>query len=166
MNLWEGRFTSQALLDEWALLACMAYVDLNPIRSKLAKTPEASSHTSIQKRIQSLPLTPPKPSNLLPFTGNVRDDTPIGIPFNFSDYLELVDWTGRAIRDDKRGFIPNGLPSILSRLEIPPERWLWLTTQFEQMHGFVGSPKQIRAIAEMLGYQRTPGITQNQRLFN
>ena len=93
-------------MDARAILACMAYVDLNPIRAAMASTPEQSGYTSIQERILQ-----PENSCLRPFAE--QDD--IGIPFGLKDYLELVDWGGREIKRNKRGYIPASTPPILTR---------------------------------------------------
>ncbi|MFT5758310.1 MAG: REP element-mobilizing transposase RayT [Alteromonadaceae bacterium] len=139
-RFWEGRFKSQALLDEAALAACMAYVDLNPIRAKMATTPENSDYTSIQQRIKAA-LQGKQPIGLQPFIGNPKQNMPTGLPFELDDYMQLVDLTGRCIREDKRGYIEAKLPKILKRLNISAENWLILTTCFRTcFHGAVGKP--------------------------
>ena len=120
-RFWEGRFKSQALLDERALLSCMAYVDLNPIRAKMAKTPETSDFTSIKHRIDSAKKVKQTHQSLENFAGNKADL--IGISFTAKDYLELVDWSGRIVRKGKRGFIQSKTPPILEKLSLDDEAW-------------------------------------------
>ena len=133
-HFWEARFKSQALLDERALLTCMVYVDLNPIRAAIANTPETSDYTSIQERILN------KDTQLVGFG---RDECEL--PYTLSDYLDLVDVTGRAIREDKAGFIPEELPRILDRLQLPADSWLEEFKQFKSKHyTAIGTVQQIR----------------------
>jgi hypothetical protein len=100
-----GRFKSQALLDEAALLSCMAYVDLNPIRAGIADNLEDSDFTSIQDRIhqiQDKQGTCPRPQ-LMPFAESAEAQRePVTLPHKLKDYLELVDWTGRIIQATRR----------------------------------------------------------------
>lgn len=149
-KFWESRFTSQALKTEEALLSCMTYVDLNPIRAEMAESPETSDYTSVKERIvpafdldeavagqsRSGDLlsfeTSLKP--LLHFSRSDAGNLKSGIPYAYHDYLALVDWTGRIIRDDKRGTIDTALPPILDRLGISLEQWTVNTTRFEAIH--------------------------------
>ncbi|MCA6063412.1 transposase [Thalassolituus marinus] len=171
-RFWEGRFKSQALLDEAALAACMAYVDLNPIRACMAKTPEDSEYTSIKLRAEKAQAAHSpnhlhqQPKELLPFAGNPRQDIPKGIAMKLTDYLELVDATGRIIRDDKRGFISDNSAKILERLGLDEERWLSMTQNFENTFStFAGNEQKLRSTCERLQYQRPPGLNRCRTAF-
>ncbi len=187
-RFWEGRFKSQALLDEAGLLACMAYVDLNPIRAGIAETPEASQFTSLAQRIGDLGgrseaagksarsakaarkgskgSEAPRPSlSLTPFL-RTNKDADTHLPFRLSDYLELVDWTGRAIGEDKRGHIANELPPILARLNIDPGQWLdRMQIDGDRFGRAVGRLEALRAYAAKLGQQWLRGVRHSGRLF-
>jgi REP element-mobilizing transposase RayT len=156
-HFWESRFKSQALLDERALLSCMAYVDLNPIRAKMANSPETSDHTCIKSRIETLNGHRKPTLSIENFVGSKPDKT--GLPFVLRDYLELVDWTGRIVREDKRGKINSSLPPILERLSLDRNSWLILTTQFERQFGqWVGSEHIVRQVYSDRHYQRIPSM--------
>lgn len=162
-RFWEGRFKSQALLDECALLACMAYVDLNPIRASMAETPEASEHTCVKQRVDALKQNQSEKPTIESFTGSQAQA--IGIPFKLIEYLELIDWTGRIIRDDKRGKISERLPPILERLSFNQDAWKILTTQFEQQFKqWVGSEQIVKQAYSDKHYQRIPSTERHRAL--
>ena len=134
---WEGRFKSQALLDETALLACMVYVDLNPIRAAINKTPEDSNFTSIQHRLMTIAKAnlneEVQPSNLLPLIGyQPHSYIPKGLPFKLIDYFVLVEWSGRCIRDNKRGAIPDDILPLFERFNVNQDDWLTVITEFNR----------------------------------
>jgi REP element-mobilizing transposase RayT len=158
-RFWEGRFKSQALLDESAVLACMAYVDLNPIRAKMETTPETSQHTSIKKRIQAVKNKQQQPNILMPFVGNPRQNLPKGIAFQLKDYCELVDTTGRCIRDETAGYIDSSHSPILERLGLDSAQWLTLTTEFEKHFCYAaGAEQMMNTFKRHTHHQRLRGM--------
>lgn len=56
------------------------------------------------------------------FVSNQRLNMPDGLPCRLTDYLQLVDWIGRQIREDKRGSVDGDLPCIQTRLDIGEEQ--------------------------------------------
>ena len=150
-RFWEGRFRSQALLDETALLKCMAYVDLNPIRAKTATTPGSSDHTSIKARIEGMD------GHLLPFASNGCDNRS-AVPMNYQEYLLLIDWTGRALRPDKRGVITGNQPLTLETIGLSPNDWVREMRYYGRWYyRAVGSLQVLNRYCDHLGQQWLKG---------
>jgi len=137
-HFWESRFKSQALLDERALLTCMAYVDLNPIRAGLAKSLKTSEFTSAKERIEE------NNTDLAPFGQGESD-----LPYYLSSYLDLVDQTGRIIQNDDHGFIPDKMASVLIELNFNPDSWLDELNGFKSF-GFsaIGTVQQLQTYSD------------------
>jgi len=168
----------------------VSFVDLNPIRARLATVPGDSAFTSIAERLQEAgkaedesgvsaadaaapapPAAEPRRSHPLEAHLNALPRAPLkpfdatgrmaaAIPLAFDDHLELVDTTGRVIREDKRGYIPGETPKILERLNIDPE--LFIATAARMLDLFstaIGTPEHLTAhcVARNVAFLRGMG---------
>ncbi len=179
-RFWEGRFRSQALLDEAALLTCMSYVDLNPVRAGLAPSLAASAFTSIQQRLaeaareggddqggQVVRAPGPRRPALAPFAppGGVapRADFLLG----FADYVELLAATGAAVRATASA-VPLGAGScrVLDRLGIHRGHWVE-TVQHYHRHFFtmVGHVQWIAVYCARTDRDKAKGTRWAKRVF-
>ena len=149
-HFWESRYKSQALYTPGALLACMTYVDLNPVRAGITAAPDEYVYTSLHQRLHpsigrgldsavaeylQRSGAVGEVNALLPFSSRETDDASDAVlPFAFKDYLALIDWTGRRAGPRKQGVIGKGGPSILARFSLERERWLGAALQFEDTY--------------------------------
>jgi len=176
-RFWEGRFKSQALLDEAALLACMSYVDLNPVRAGMAMTLESSDYTSVQARIkemffQATVLKDDARIRLMPFRsipGRSQEDySPWEkhLPFLFSDYLQLLDLTGRLVSHRKSGSISSDELPILKVLGIDAAHYLKTMRRSGNRFGAaMGSVVAMQKAAKQLKKRFVRGIGESRLLF-
>lgn len=170
-RFWEGRFKSQALLDEQALLTVMAYVDLNPVRAGIADSIETSEFTSGQQRLGEVIKREPEPAEattptLLPFVQALRRGEDHGLPFNLQDYLDLLDSTGRAVHPSKRGAIQEAIPRLLGTLGVELGEWLKSVAELHtRFRLFIGAPHRLSSLAEKRGWQWIRGQSAARRLY-
>ncbi|UXI68133.1 transposase [Tahibacter amnicola] len=115
-HFWESRYKCQALLDDAAIVACMTYVDLNPVRAGIASDLASSTHTSVTRRLRS---ARPAGHALRPIRGIPAKSFPI----TTIAYIDLVEWTGRQYQPGKRGRISEAPPSALRQLAIDEVQW-------------------------------------------
>jgi hypothetical protein len=137
------------------------YADLNPVRAALAETPEMSLYTGAKDRIDDLAARVDQYSShlwecegigrqsgwLSPIEIDQHQDLPgpdadtTGrrasnngfLSISLTDYLELLDWTGRSLSTDKRGAIPEHLAPILTRLNLDTDRFCKVVSRFGKL---------------------------------
>jgi len=170
-HFWEGRFRSQALLDDAALITAMVYVDLNPVRAGLAQSVSASDFTSGQQRLdevtqvggESPQVVRPR---LLPFVSALRQGDNDALGYNLLDYLDLVDRTGRCLDSTTRGKIPGTAPALLSVLGLAPAEWVKTVIDLQSHFClFIGPPQRLRLCAQSRGWRCVRGVVAARRLY-
>jgi len=173
-RFWEGRFRSVALLDVGALMTCMAYVDLNPIRAHIAETLEDSDFTSIQARLVAA-AEPDRKIWLLPFADQVqprgRQDDALDssrqepLPLTYSDYEELLRWTVEGLRAQQpEQLLP--APRVLKEAGLSDQGFVETIRTYEKrFFTMVGSVHRIDLEAKRRQYKRRPGIGSARRLY-
>ena len=194
-RFWEGRFSCQRILDEAGLLACMTYVDLNPVRAKIELTPEESTYTSGCDRIKAKQakekLKILEKQNLLskssdnevnnnkikevihtsesdgwlnPISEN-RDKKGI-LSIGLDEYIEILDITGREIKEGGKGYIPNHLKPIFERLEINEERWVKTVKSYGTIfYRVAGKVDSITDAAKQAGRSWLKGLSSSKEVF-
>ncbi len=155
-RFWEGRYKCQLLCDTRAVLAAMTYVDLNPVRAGMTTRLADADHTSAQQRINQAKFDPAVlTQSLLPTSGSLLRCLPI----RTGDYLELVDWTGRQLRDGKRGSIPRDAPAVLQILEPTNQRWgVRVSAIGSGYWRIVGEAHDLIAVAQRIGQRWVKGV--------
>jgi REP element-mobilizing transposase RayT len=169
-RFWEGRFSSQALIDDAALLACMAYIELNPIRANKAKSLEESDFTSIKQRLEEAESIEPEVLKnhvpLLKFpslvvnqeeklnqdlNNKISREYEIDIEMDFKSYARLVHWSGQIVREDKLGYIPKDVDLMFNEFNINSKQWLKQMKTFGRYSWAVGAKKKMQEWAERIG---------------
>ena len=166
-HFWEGRFRSERLDTAAAVVACSVYVDLNPIRAKMAMTPEGSDFTSVKARINECTEIKRRQGSLQmllkPALIPARDFSEEGL--SELEYLRLVDLTGRLIREGS-GHIPDELRPILERLKLAPDSWLTMQNKKRDLFKrVIGPVSSLRKIAGMMGKKCLHGVRGARMVF-
>ena len=187
-TFWEARYKSIAILDEEALLATCAYIDLNPVAAGIAARPETSPHTSVRQRVRHVRAKGKLDALRKAADGSVagsralgnveedlwlcpledrrqRDGTREGMleEFSLGSYLLLVDYTSRLCRQGKAR-VDRKVASILDRLGTSADVWQHrmkkLLSQSRPYGSFFATDRQrLRELADQRGVHHLDNLT-------
>ncbi len=170
-RFWEGRFRSHALLDDGALLSCMAYVDLNPVRAGESEFLEESAFASIRERIRAWRIRAwrgreeRRQAKAREAKGPELMALEAVVPgVDLRTYVELVEWTAREEKVAAAS-IPASAAPLLERLGLAGEEWHRRVDRHEgEDRWFWGMWERLRQVAQRLGQKWVWGMGEMRRM--
>ena len=151
-RFWEGRFKVQAILDSVALLSCMAYVDLNPLRLGKRNRPINSPHTSAHIRSHRNPNR-----RLKPIVGAVGSQL---LDISEQCYASLLEASANWITRDSRRNRNHSARKVLARMRVSPASWVNQMLGVESAYyRVIGNAQVITEKAATMAQQWLRGIT-------
>lgn len=166
-RFWEGRFRCQALLDEGAVLTCMAYVDLNPIRAGIATTLQECDFTSIRERV--LAAANPNATQalgLVPFAEEKCEEGGKVLPMSFADYAEVLRWMAAGVSGGPCGQTPEQVRSALGQAGLESQGFVAAVRHYARnFFTMVGHVHRIDAESRRRQYRRRPGRRAARQLY-
>lgn len=150
-RFWEGRFKLQAILDDTALLKCMSYVDLNPVRSGLVRFAEDAQHTSLRARIDG------RAKHLVAFRDN-SSSRPGQLAMEQHEYLTLLRWSAMCVRSKRRNGAPSECRRLLVAMRLSHDQWIREVSHYGRWYyRAVGSVASIERYCSHLGQRWLKG---------
>lgn len=150
-RFWEGRFKCQALLDESAVIACMIYIDLNPIRAGICKTLAESVHTSVYSKLNH---TDKKYESL--FGNHIAKN----VALDNQSYLQILQHVADEVLTETSQAHPSYPCSLKISNVIEHNKLSELATSLEShFSGPIGSVVELTRFCKLNNLSRRPGLS-------
>ena len=92
---------------------------------------------------------------------------PLRTCYSCSNFPPTNYWTGRVIREDKRGAVSGNVSALLTILGLDTDTWFILANDFgKDYHGAIGSLEELALFAEHTGKQWISGKNKLRRIYN
>jgi hypothetical protein len=148
-----------------ALVTCMSYVDLNPLRAGIAPSLEESPFTSIRERLLAVARGETEAPRLVPFADQAGAGTD-PLPLGFADYVEVLRWTAAALTGTRGDAVPAGVGTSLERVGLERTGFLDSVRHYaRRFFTMVGHAHRIRVESRRRGYRRRPGMRAAEQLY-
>ncbi|MCO8125531.1 hypothetical protein NHH03_27580, partial [Stieleria sp. TO1_6] len=160
-RFWQGRFSTQLLLDDAAILAGVTHVDVGATNTDAKKGTDGRALTGLADRKAALNGSDRQISQAITLddtfleTAQSRLSASTQVSLSSEDYVTLAEWTKRRIDKRVRTSVPASSAEVLKALQLDADQWCKLIGSFSKVFKrAAGTPQSLKREAKKRGQRR------------